>query len=292
MVYSRIKNMTRRGIYMILNSTNTVFTQEGAESESDLLASHQVLIYKSNSKISSMSYAGPAKEKIVKSSSIPEEFTNILKNIKGYVSLGTTKVYDSNVDSCVDYRNAHIYSSEATTLDGVERICYVAGIKNKNVIQISEYNSNKGAAYSSLYPILKEKMIKEGFVQNLPYDNFNITIEDASKLVDIINEVIEERSMGKYELIKDVKVDTITFGKKEEQKKKFFHVAYYREKNMVQDSSNLNTVQDILSTLNNIVRRIDIIDNFEDIEAVIKKLDSINKMANAKKVILEIKEEI
>ncbi|MDU5111126.1 MAG: hypothetical protein E6248_11805 [Clostridium sp.] len=278
---------------MILNSSNTIFTQQGAESEEALMESDKVLLYKSNSKISSMSYAGPINTKIVKSETIPANFTNILKRIKGYCSLGTTKAYKEDMTNTISFRNVHIYSSKATTLDGIERICYISSI-NDCTINVSEHNTNKGSAYSSLYPILKTKLNQSGFTQNLPHDSFNININECQKFVDIINEVIEEREFNKYMLVKGDKIDTITLGKKEKQNRLFYNVAYYVEKKAeiyaYNEGINLNGIEDIISTLNNIIKKIEIIDRAQDLEDLMKKLDSMKKVADAKKIILDIKE--
>lgn len=279
---------------MILTELNTKFTKEGSISKEALLAGDIAIIYKSTSLITSKSYSGNA-TKITKSSSISEEFTDILQNINGYVSLGMTKTSQSDSDkgskvtNGFEYKNAHIYSSKATTLDGSERICYIYGI-DSNTIGINECSSNKGASYSSLYLILKDELLKNDFKQRFPSGSFIVTLENAQKIVDIINDIIEKHEQSKYKLIKENnRLDTITFGKGEKQKRLYYSVAYWRE--VSQDSLNI-IEEDLVVDLNNLVNKIEAVNTLEEIEVVIKKLDELMKLSEAKKTIISIKENI
>lgn len=284
---------------MILNARNTDFAKEGASSKEELMERKKAILYESESRITSMSYSGKAADKIILSSSIPPDFLPDLKEIKGYVSMGTTKVFYSDnggISSGLQYKNAHIYSSRAKTLSGSERICYLYRI-DANTIGVREYNGNKGASYSGLYPILQKRLLKNGFIKSFPDDNFNISLAEIKKFVQIINEVITEHENGKYELVKEEdKFDTITLGKNEEQKKLYYNVAYWREKETLETENNLlnneNKLENIIYVLNDIMGKIENIDNIQDIESVIKKLDSMITMGKAKKVILEIKKDI
>lgn len=272
---------------MILTYLNTTFIREGASSKKELLSSDNSIIYKSDSLITSMSYAGKG-IKIIRSTSIPACFTNILKNIKGYVSLGTTKT-----SSGVAYKNAHIYSSKATSLDGVERICYIQAV-DFDTLCVSEYNGNRGSAYSSLFLILKSKLLNNGFVQNLPDDNFSITKIDVQKFVDLINELISEHDNGMYDLVREEdKIDTITLGKAPEQRKLFYFIAYWREKELKErDISNKDGVEVVIDILNSAMRKIETLNKRQEIETVIKKLDETIRFSNAKKTLIEIKESL
>ena len=281
---------------MILNQSNTNFTKEGALSEEALLASKTTIIYKSNSLITSKSYSGKA-TKITKSSSIPKDISNVLQQISGYVSLGMTKVpqddTDNKVTSGFEYKNAHIYSSKATTLDGSERICYIYGV-DSTTVKINECSSNKGASYSSLYLILKDALLKNGFEQSFPSGSFKVSLENVSKLVDIINDIIVNHEQGKYKLIKENnRIDTITLGKGAEQKKLYYSVAYWREINTSPKQDSLNiTEEDIIVTLNNLINKIEAINNSQEIETILEKLDELIKLSNAKKTIIDIKKNI
>lgn len=277
---------------MVLNALNTNFVREGATSEQELLTSDKAIIYKSSSFITAMSYAGKA-DKITKSISLPASFTNVLKNILGYVSLGTTKIYkcdenpDTKVTTGVTYKNAHIYSSKATTLDGIERLAYLYAIDDET-IGVSECTGNKGASYSSLYYILKNKLLKNGFTQNLPDDSFNINIAEVSKLVDIINEIIIDHENGEYELIKEAgRIDTITLGKNQQQQKYFYFVAYWYEKNLT--ISNEISIEEMIDK---IMAKIESTNNSQEIEDILKKLEKLVIMGNAKKTMIDIKRNI
>lgn len=276
---------------MVLNELNTNFVREGAESEQELLASDKAIIYRTTSTIKGMSYAGPA-TKITKSTTIPEAFAIELANIKGYVSLGTTKIFQSDENNelkgGISYKNAHVYSSKACFLDGVERICYICSTSD-NKIAVSECSGTKGASYSSLYVILKNKLLKNNFKQNLPYDKFIISLADVGRFVDVVNEVITERESGNYELIKEEgKIDSITLGKGEEQKKYYYFVAYWHEKNLAQKQENINIDQMIGS----IMAKLEVSNDAKEVEDILKKLDGLVTIGNARKTIIDTKKNI
>lgn len=105
---------------MVLTRTNADFIREGELSESALLQRNKPVLYESTSRISSKTYAGSV-DKINKSTSIPDDFKPILTGIRCQVSLGTTKTKKNGI-STVEYRNFHIYTNKAQTLDGIERM--------------------------------------------------------------------------------------------------------------------------------------------------------------------------
>lgn len=277
---------------MVLNETNTNFVREGAKSKQELLESEKVIIYKTSSSISGMSYAGPA-TKITKSTTIPEACATELANIKGFVSLGTTKILkadDNNeLKGGIAYKNAHIYSSKARFLDGVERICYIYRIGDDK-IGVSECNGTKGSSYSSLYLILKNKLIKNDFKQNLPYDSFIINSADVGRFVDVVNEVIIEHESGNYELIREEgKFDCITLGKGEEQKKYYYAVAYWQDKNLNKKQDNINNVDDMIDR---IIEKLESTNEIKEVENILKKLDGAVTIGNARKTIINTKKNI
>ena len=276
---------------MILNKDNTSFTKEGALSAEDLANSEKVLIYTSSGLISSLSYSGGA-EDIVKSTSIPSKFTEILKNIDGSISLGVTKRHGVSY-----YRNANIYNSVATTLDGINRLGYVFSIDD-NTIGISEITGNRGSGYSSCYRILKKKLIENGFRQKLPYDYFNITLSDAPKFVEVINEVIQRYANNEYVLIKEEGIiDTVTLGRGTNQRKLYFNVAYWTEEVSTQENSSEmpivppQSVENIIANLDGMLEEVDMIKSMEDIDLVASKLKNLLEFTITKKQGIQIRQQ-
>lgn len=275
---------------MFLNQNNSDFNREGALTKDDLIKSPRVLLYKSDSLISSMSYAGRA-DKIVRSTCIPPSFTAVLKSINGYVSLGTTKTSQG-----LQYRNAHIYSSKATSLDGIERICYVYSV-DSNAVGVSESSGNRGSSYSSLYRILNSKMISNSFDYNVLDGSFNVSLSRISEFVEIVNELIKEHEELNYELVKDEKkIDIIKIGKGSAQQNHYFNIAYWEVvKSYITraDKSDLSTmkgVEGIISDLDNFMQRIEDLDNVEDLKRVIDKLERLIMLSNGRKLIIESKQ--
>ena len=276
---------------MILNNSNANFTRDGASSEAELNSSPKILLYKSDSLISSASYAGSA-EKITESESIPAQFTTILKNIKGFVSLGTTKAYTEEVENTVSYRNAHIYA-KSSTLDGIDRIGYIYS-SNSSTLGFCEFSKNRGSSYSSLYNVTKNKLIENGFNQNSYDNNFRIDLSDAQKFVDIINEVISEYINNKYVLMDEPGVhDTITLGRGNKLRKLYFNRAYWykKEDESIASIESFSSVEEITETINKMIKKIEIIDSKDDIELICSKVKSLLEFSMAKKQMIQIKEE-
>lgn len=276
---------------MILNSTNTDFTKNGATSQAELNKSPKVLIYKSDSLISSASYAGSA-ERITESEAIPPQFAEILKNIKGFVSLGTTKDHTEKVQNTVAYRNAHIYAKKLT-LDAIHRIGYIYSYwKQSSTIEFSECSNNRGSSYSSLYKITEKKLIQNDFKKE-PDGSFRIDIYNVQKFVDIINEVISEYIDDKYELMDEPGTyDIITLGRGETLRKLYFNRAYWYEKKVKSNTctKSFSSVEEIEETINKMIEKIETIDSMDDIESICFKVKSLLEFSMAKKQMIEIKE--
>lgn len=192
---------------MILTYKNIKYSQKGVDNIKELPIDKAIL-YRSPSKIETVGYSGTA-DIVKKSDSISPQYFKYLVKLKGYMSLGTT-----GTGSNKKYKNIHIYSERAVYLDGIDRICYLYG--NNDVLKVTEYKKGtRGSRYSSLYRILHEKLIESNF--DYRDDSFEVTLNNVSKFVDIVNSIIEDQ--GNYILVKDEKIDEISFG--------IFNVAYY-----------------------------------------------------------------
>lgn len=199
-------------LQMILNEKNCIFTQKGVEKK-ELLRDDQALIYQSPSKIGTMGYAGRA-TRIFESTTIPQKYCQELSRMKGFISLGTTGVGQEK-----EYKNVHVYSESAEHLDGVNRIGYL--FPDGDTLKICEYKKGtRGSRYSSLYKILEEKLLEEGFT--FGNESFLINENNVARFVDVINEINEEQNEGKYELAKSEEIDELSSG--------VFNIVYWRYK--------------------------------------------------------------
>ena len=137
------------------------------------------IVFESDSKFSSMSYAGGI-EIVDKSQTISDAEKEKLKKIQGKFSIGSTS------------KNLHLYSPKAEVLDGRNRICYIIG--NQDELIISEYNSPRGDKYSALYCVLIDILHEEGF-KSYKGDSgevkFNIHLSEVDLFVQSCNKVIE-----------------------------------------------------------------------------------------------------
>lgn len=197
---------------MLLNSTNLIFTQKGAE-KAELLKPDQALVYQSPSKITTMGYAGKAM-RITESTTIPSAYFNELSKMKGFISLGTT-----GTGANAMYKNVHLYSEQAEHLDGINRICYLFPDSTGTTLKICEYKKGtRGSRYSALFKILKDKLEQNGFIAE--NEAFSISLGNVTKFVNIVNDINDEQSQNRYVLVKSNDIDELNFG--------FFNIVYWQ----------------------------------------------------------------
>lgn len=238
------------------------------------------IVYKSESLISSMSYSGDA-SKIEKSTSFTSTFKRELVCIEGQVSLGST---GGNL------RNVHVYSRKATYLDGIERICYLQQANDKLVV--SEYSGNRGAKYSSLYPVLKNELKKKGFEAETN-GTFKFDEADISKFVKILNMIINKRDSEEYELVAVDEVDSIVINKQQY----YYYKAYWQDKvlpNLVNVSDNAGDLlaNDIEKVLKYLVNYSKCCDDTTKLSKLESKIDKLSKVISARIKNLEEFEEL
>jgi len=234
---------------MILNASNLILTQKGAERK-ELLKSNQALVYQSPSKIKSMGYAGEA-TRITESTTIPPAYFSELSKMKGFVSLGST-----GIGSSKKYKNVHIYSEQAEYLDGINRIGYL--FPDGNNLKICEYKKgSRGSRYSSLYRILKGKLENAGFI--CKNECFKIDLNNITKFVGLINEINLEQGEKKYVLIKDDEIDELSFG--------VFDVVYWGHAGVEHKSDTAKGNSSFPAINNDIISRID---SCNDVETLLK----------------------
>ena len=226
------------------------------------------IVYRAQSLISSMSYSGSI-ELIAKSTAFSDEFKKQLAKINGLISLGTTNA---------ELRNAHIYSSNAKYLDGIERICHLQ--QDKNSLIVREYNGNRGAKYSSLYLVLKNKLNVAGFKEI--GGKFTIDKKDIPKFVDIINSIIDERKKEDYELFipkgKD-SIDSVSL----EKRRYYYYKAYWRPKpkdiegitDAIGNSLPFSRAEDAIRKLTDFLRNCN---DKEDLKNIREKINKIEKL--------------
>ena len=141
-------------------------------------------------------------------------------------------------------------------------------------------------------------MIQNGFTQSFPHDYFSLSLSDTSKFVDIVNQVITEQVNDKYVLIKEEGIsESISLRSGTSQKELYFNVAYFSEKDLLQD--NISSIpieapqiaEDIITNLNGMIDKIEMIKLITDIDLIASKLKSLLEFTTAKKQIIQIKQQ-
>lgn len=249
---------------MILNQNNTIYTQHGVENE-ELLKSDQAIIYQSPSKIKHMGYTGMS-DKIVESSTINAKYFDVLKKMKGFISLGSTGTGEDK-----EYKNIHLYSEKATYLDGINRIGYL--YKEGEILRICEYKKGtRGSRYSSLYKIIEQKLKDKGFV----YENgsFIIDLDNITTFVSIINEVNEEQQEDKYCLVKSKEVDRLKLG--------IFNIAYWRFNDDMNSPQVIDKKSKLNIHINEWIKNIDKCNDLNELTNLEKEIEVIYEFCKSK----------
>lgn len=255
---------------MILNEKNCIFTQKGVEKK-ELLRDDQALIYQSPSKIGTMGYAGRA-TRIFESTTIPQKYCQELSKMKGFISLGTTGVGQDK-----KYKNVHLYSEAAEYLDGVNRIGYL--FPDGSTLKICEYKKGtRGSRYSSLYKILKEKLLATGFT--CENENFIINESNVAKFVDLINEISKEQNEGMYELVKSAEIDELSSG--------IFNVAYWRYKSEEKVDETSSQVRNLTLISHDLITKIDSCNDLKFLTKLEQEISIIHGFCKSKIEVLKL----
>lgn len=104
--------------------------------------------------------------------------------------------------------NFHIFSTDADSIDGIERICYVSYNGSDESFRVSEYCGPRGANYSALYPLLKTLLRENTFDE--ANDSFLVPLHQLDLFLDIIAQINYNKSSGKYVLFASSEADSVT----------------------------------------------------------------------------------
>lgn len=187
------------------------FVHQGAVSPSEL-SPEAPLVYQSVNSLPDNSK--DITRQIRNSVSIPPPISAKLEKIHGKFLLSMTKE---------GLKHAHIFSSLAKTTDAIDRICYIQFLPEKNILQVMEYGSRRGAKYSALYPLLAQELR----AQNVPEENSIFSLPEAQidMLVSTINGLISRRKNGELRLIASKETDSIIFDN--HSQRQYFYKAYW-----------------------------------------------------------------
>ncbi|MBJ8104824.1 hypothetical protein JDS80_13410 [Bacillus cereus group sp. N8] len=193
-----------------VGDTPKYFTQKGLNSDSELLPD-KVIIYRSNSRFSSNSNAGPARSMLVegKATSFPESLKTKFRNLRTLVTAR---------------KNFHIYHNSAEFIDGYSRFCYVYFDEDKDKVFVSEYQKrSQGSKYSSFFKLLEAKLIQANFSPTSEEKTiFHIPTERIDEFVDIVNDISQAYDNNEFELC--------VAGKDFIYSCNWFNKVYYRKK--------------------------------------------------------------
>lgn len=194
-----------------------IYSHEGAPSP-DELDWETPLLYQGSTPLYDKT-SDPARN-ILNSVNFPPEIAQQLAKIEGKCQLTQTNGV---------LRYAHVFSTEAKYVDGLERICYLE--YRENEFRVREFNGSKTAKYSAFFPLLCEQLRTAGFVEN-KNGAFLVTNNQIPKLVELINLLIRWRSEGKLELVAARETDVISTMKVQ----RYFYKAFWQMRSVNQDS--------------------------------------------------------
>lgn len=168
-------------------------SSNGASSVNDLDVNNPI-VFKSDSRFTSMSYAGGT-EILDRSIRISDAVKKKLQKIDGKFTIGST------------FKNLHLYSSQAEVLDGRSRVCYIVG--NEDELIISEFHNPRGDKYSALYPILVDVLHEEGFKSHkgsckevkfiVHFAEVDLFVEACNKVIQLhLNDLLELRVSNEF----------------------------------------------------------------------------------------------
>ncbi|MED1621376.1 hypothetical protein CN568_13415 [Bacillus pseudomycoides] len=193
-----------------VGDTPKFFITQGLKSDSELLLD-KVIIYRSNSRFTSSSNAGPARTMLVdgKATAFPEPLKIKFQRLQTLVTART---------------NFHIHHASAETIDGYSRFCYVYFDEDTDKVFVSEYQTrSQGSKYSSFFKILEAKLIQANFLLTSEEKTiFHIPTERIDEFVDIVNDISKAYDNNKYELYVEGKERLHSFD--------WFNRVYYMER--------------------------------------------------------------
>ena len=174
------------------------FSHTGADAP-DQLSPQRRVVYQGTAPLPDKS--SDITRQITNSVSIPAALTKQLSAIRGKFFLNKTPQ---------GFKNAHIFSPLAKTVDGINRICYIQYLPRINALHISECGSRRGAKYSALYPLLSQCLQRNGFLPH-PDGAFALPADSTPTFVRIVNRLIDSQQRGELELLATDETESILF---------------------------------------------------------------------------------
>lgn len=186
-----------------------ILSHEGA-SEREALDWMKPLIFQGSTRLYDKT-RDPARS-ILNSTVIPPAAAQDLAAIRGKCLL--TQVHGV-------LRHAHIFSTMAEFVDGLERIGYLE--HKHDMLLVKEYNGSKTANYSAYYPLLCEQLRNAGFPE-IEDKVFQVPEGWTARLAALINQIIQWREEGRLVLEPVQEIDSISFMKK----RRYYYKAFWR----------------------------------------------------------------
>lgn len=199
---------------------NIIFTTAGMQREEDLDLRRPV-VYQANRRFKKSDSLPPTN-----SATIPFQLAKELSRIKGQFTF--TKYKD-------EYRNMHLYTNNATTMDGLERVCCFsyepATATSEERIRVSEYGNGRNSHYSGWYRELASQLRQAGYVEE--NETFYIQGKRITQFVDIVNRMLSEEMQDELELVAVNEVDSMAFGINDHSVRYYYYKAYWKRKAFV-----------------------------------------------------------
>lgn len=201
----------------------------------DELDYNNPVVYESENSISRVTYAGDV-SLLYSSITLKDWVKDALQSFNGKVSLGTTNN---------KLRNAHLYSSQATTLDGIERLCYISN-KDEDTLLVKEFSTARGSKYSAYWSILSDILAasnikKEG-------SSFIVDKNEMTLFVYLLNKVLELRNDDSLELDIINEVDDVL---RHDVRYYFFKVRWhFKQSGLIKESDILKLKHSIVNCKN------------------------------------------
>lgn len=201
---------------------NIILATFGVTSEKELDLIQRPIVYQSAKRFS-LSKKEPS-QLPGSSEEIPRDLTKKVEEIQGKFLLTQYRR---------KYRNINIYSRDAVTVDGLNRLCTLKYDKEEAALYLIEAGNRRNSGYSGLYRELSERLEEAGLERK--EGGFLIRRTRMDSFVGIVNQLIRDKENGLLELVPVDELDVMTFGGGEGHGTPYYYYkAYWKRKSLPQ----------------------------------------------------------
>lgn len=195
-----------------------LFSTFGAPNKKSLDLKKNAIVYQSSRKFA-LNRSNPD-QRPSSSEWIPAGFTAKIEQIRGRFLLNQYKE---------QYRNINVYSGDAVTIDGLNRLCYLEYVDKADALRVSEIGNKRNSGYSALYREFARMLEGHGFKQT--QNAFLIRGDQLDQFVALANQLIDDKEKGLLVLKPVPEIDVMTFtGLNKHAQEYYYYKAYWVRK--------------------------------------------------------------